>query len=119
MGESTQGARPFQDSAATLALPHQCPVQLHQQALVQVPGAAVHHFAQRDLNVVLILRSRRMQVHRVVVVQMHIQPCDTEQSLETSKLLPRSDAKHLPNTLVALICPQPCQAQLCLYADKV
>ena len=63
VGESSQRACTHQASASTLALPHQSPVQLHQQTLMQIACATVHHLAQWHLQIVLILRAWSMQVN--------------------------------------------------------
>ena len=75
MGKGAKGADSLQSHATPLALPGQSPVQLDQQTLMQVTRAALHHFAQRHLKVICILRPWGSQVHRHVVVQVHVQPC--------------------------------------------
>ena len=80
MGEGPDRAGALQGPAGVLALSDQSPVELDQQALVQVPGAAVHHLAQRHLQVVCPRHFGHMKVHRQVVVQMHIQACSTSKT---------------------------------------
>lgn len=75
MGKGSQGTGSLQRHATTLALGRQSSVQLDQQALMQVARAALHHLAQWHLQVVCILCPWRLQVHRCIVVQMHIQTC--------------------------------------------
>ena len=68
VGEGTTEAGSLQSHAGVLALPHQSPVQLDQQALVQIPGAAVHHLAQGHLHIVCPRHLGHMQVQPHIVV---------------------------------------------------